>query len=87
MTGEAYHDLLRRLADRDPRGSLGYDGDPELAFAGIRALRGMGEFCETNQVTRLWNAGYSWARGASMAQVSAQATDKKDSGPGPPEPR
>ncbi len=70
MTGEAYHDVLRRLADRDPRGSLGLDDDPELAFAGIRALREMAEFCETYQVTRLRKAGYSWARIASMAGVS-----------------
>jgi hypothetical protein len=79
MTDEAYHDLLRRLAARDQRGSLGLDDDPELAFAGIRALRHMAEFCETYQVARLRKAGYSWARIAAMAGVSPQAMHHKHS--------
>ena len=87
MTEEADHDVLRRLAERDPRGSLGLDDDPELAFIGIRALREMAEFCETYQVTRLRRSGCSWARIASMAGVSAQALHKKHSKPAAAEPR
>ncbi len=43
---------------------------PDLAFAGIRTLRAMAEFCETYQVTWMRNAGYSWARIASWARIS-----------------
>jgi hypothetical protein len=79
MTDEAYHDLLRRLADRDPRGSLGLDNDPELAFAGIRGVRHMAEICETYQVARLRKAGYNWAGIAAMVGVSTQAMHHKHS--------
>jgi hypothetical protein len=47
MSDEIDQNLLRRLARSDPRGSLGLDEDPELAFAGIRTLRAMAEFCGT----------------------------------------
>ncbi len=77
MSHELDQDVLRRLAQSDPRGSLGLDDDPELAFAGIRTLRAMAEFCETYQVTRLRHAGYSWARIASWTGVSAEALHKK----------
>jgi hypothetical protein len=77
MSDDIDHDLLRRLTRNDPRGSLGLDEDPELAFVGLRALRAMAEFCETYQVTRLREAGYSWAHIASWAKVSPQAPHKK----------
>lgn len=79
MPDESHQDLLRLLAHRDPQGSLGLDDDPELAFAGIRALRVTAEFCETYQVARLRKAGYSWSRIASWAGVSPQALHKKHS--------
>lgn len=44
MPDESHQDLLRLLAHRDPQGSLGLDDDPELAFAGVRALRVTAEF-------------------------------------------
>jgi hypothetical protein len=37
----------------------------------------MAEFCQTHQVTRLRQAGYSWARIAFWAGVSAQALHNK----------
>jgi hypothetical protein len=69
--------LLRRLAQRDPQGSLGLDDDPELAFAGIGALPAMAELCESYQVTLLRKTGYTWDRIASWVGINAQALHKK----------
>ena len=68
---------LLELARRDPYGSLGLHPDPELAFIGVRALRELAEFCEGYQVSRLCEAGHSWARTAAWAGVSPQALHKK----------
>jgi hypothetical protein len=70
-------DQIEALTARDPYGALGLDDDPELAFAGIRALRQMADFCESYQVRRLRQAGHPWAEIASWAGVSAQALHKK----------
>ena len=61
----------------DPYGALGLDDDPQVAFAGIRALRQLAEFCERYQVRRLREAGHTWAEIAGWAEVSAQALHKK----------
>jgi hypothetical protein len=73
---EPEDDLVKALA-RDPYGALGLEDDPELAFAGIRALRQMADFCESYQVRRLRQAGHTWAEIAAWASVSAQALHKK----------
>jgi hypothetical protein len=39
-------DQIKALTARDAYGALGLEDDPELAFAGIRALRQMADFCE-----------------------------------------
>ena len=65
------------MARREPYAALGLDADPELGFAGIRALRDLAEFCESYQVGRLREAGHSWAGVAALAGVSAQALHKK----------
>ena len=70
-------DQVKALTARDPYGALGLEDDPELAFAGIRALRQMADFCESYQVGRLRHAGRTWAEIASWAGVSAQALHKK----------
>jgi hypothetical protein len=70
-------DRVEELTARDPYGALGLEDDPELAFAGIRALRQMAEFCERYQVRRLRQAGHTWADIAGWAGVSAQALHKK----------
>jgi hypothetical protein len=70
-------DQFKGLTARDPYGALGLEADPELAFAGIRALRQMAEFCEHYQVRRLPQAGQTWAQIAGWAGVSAQALHKK----------
>ena len=70
-------DQVKAMTARDPYGALGLENDPELAFAGIRALRQMADFCETYQVRRLRQAGHSLAEIASWAGVSAQALHKK----------
>jgi hypothetical protein len=49
-------DQLVQTVGRDPYGALGLD-DPEVAFAGVRALRQLAEFCERYQVSRLREAG------------------------------
>ena len=49
------------MAARDPYGALGLEDDPDLAFAGILALRHMAAFCESYQVRRLRQAGHTWA--------------------------
>jgi hypothetical protein len=53
-------DRLMETAGRDPYGTLGLDDDPEVAFAGVRALRQLAEFCERYQVSRLREVGHSW---------------------------
>ena len=68
---------LRQIKGRHPYGALGLEDDPELAFAGIRALRQMADFCERYQVRRLRLAGHRWAEIAGWAGVSAQALHKK----------
>ena len=68
---------LFELARHDPYGPLGLGPDPGLAFIGVRALRGLAEFCEGYQVSRLREAGHSWARIAAWAGVSPQALHKK----------
>ena len=73
-------DQLRQITARDPYGALGLEDDPELAFAGIRALRQMADFCETYQVRRLRQSGHTWAEIARWAGVSAQALHKKHAG-------
>ena len=70
-------DQIKAITARDPYGALGLDDDPQLAFAGIRALRQMAEFCERYQVGRLRQAGHTWAEIAGWARVSAQALHKK----------
>jgi hypothetical protein len=70
-------DQLVQTVGRDPYGALGLDDDPEVAFAGVRALRQLAEFCERYQVSRLREAGHSWAEIAGWAGVSAQALHKK----------
>jgi hypothetical protein len=54
-------DQIKALTARDAYGALGLEDDPELAFAGIRALRQMADFCESYQVRRLHQAGHTWA--------------------------
>jgi hypothetical protein len=54
-------DQIKALTARHPHGALGLEDDPQLAFAGIRALRHMAEFCERYQVGRLRQAGHTWA--------------------------
>ena len=73
-------DQIKALTARDPYGALGLDNDPDLAFAGIRALRHMADFCESYQVRRLRQAGHTWAEIARWAGVSAQALHKKHAG-------
>jgi len=70
-------DQVKAMTARDPYGALGLENDPELAFAGIRALRQMADFCESYQVGRLRQAGHTWAEIAGWAGVSAQALHKK----------
>jgi hypothetical protein len=68
---------LLKIAQQDAYGSLALGPDPELAFAGARALRRLADFCEGYQVRRLREAGHSWARIAAWAGVSPQALHKK----------
>jgi hypothetical protein len=70
-------DALWEVARHHAYGSLGLDPDPELGFAGVRALRQLADFCETYQVQQARAAGHSWARIASWAGVSPQALHKK----------
>lgn len=65
------------MARHHAHGSLGLDPDPVLAFAGVRALRELADFCESYQVRRLREVGHSWARTAAWAGVSPQAVHKK----------
>lgn len=60
---------LIEAADRYPHGGLGLDDDPEVAFAGFRALRQLSEFCERHQVSRLREFGHPWAEIAGGAGV------------------
>jgi hypothetical protein len=76
----AEHDQIKALTARDPYGALGLDNDPDLAFAGIRALRHMADFCESYQVRRLRQASHTWADIAGWAGVSPQALHKKHAG-------
>ena len=64
-------------ARHDAYGSLALDPDPELAFVGVRALRGLADFCEGYQVRRLREDGHTWAAIAAWAGVSPQALHKK----------
>jgi len=64
---EPEDDQVKAMTARDAYGALGLEDDPELAFTGIRALRGMAEFCETYQVRRLRQAGHTWAEIAGWA--------------------
>ena len=73
-------DQIKALTARDPYGALGLEDDPELAFAGIRALRQKADFCESYQVRRLRQSGHTWAEIARWAGVSAQALHKKHAG-------
>ena len=73
-------DQVKALTARDPYDALGLEDDPQLAFAGIRALRHMADFCESYQVRRLRQAGHTWAEIARWAGVSAQALHKKHAG-------
>jgi hypothetical protein len=68
---------VKAMAARDPYGALGLEDDPDLAFAGILALRHMAVFCESYQVRRLRQAGHTWAEIAGWAGVSPQALHKK----------
>jgi hypothetical protein len=68
---------VKAMAARDPYGALGLEDDPELAFAGIRALRQMADFCERYQVGRLRHAGHTLAEIAGWPGVSAQALHKR----------
>ena len=74
----AHHeDQIKALTAGDPYGALGLEDDPHLAFADIRALRQMADFCESYQVRRLRQAGHAWAVIAGWAGVSAQALHRK----------
>jgi len=68
---------LLEMARHHAYGSLGLGPDPELAFAGARALRELADFCEGYQVRRLREGGHSWAAIAAWAGVSPQALHKK----------
>jgi hypothetical protein len=70
-------EALWEMAQHHAYGSLGLEQDPELAFAGVRALRELAEFCEGYQVRRLREAGQTWAAIAAWAGVSPQAVHKK----------
>ena len=72
-----HEDQIKALTARDPYGALGLEDDHHLAFAGIRALRQMADFCERYQVRRLRLAGHRWAEIAGWAGVSAQALHRK----------
>lgn len=63
-------EALLEIARHHAYGSLGLDPDPELAFAGMLALRELVAFCEGYQVRRLRNAGHSRAAIAAWAGVS-----------------
>ncbi len=65
------------MARHHAYGSLGLGPDPGLAFAGVRALRELAEFCQGYPVRRLREAGHSWAQIAAWAGVSPQAVHKK----------
>jgi len=43
---EPGNDQIKAITARDSYGALGLQDDPELAFAGIGALRQMANFCE-----------------------------------------
>jgi hypothetical protein len=73
-------DQVKAITARDPYGALGLEDDPELGFAGIRALRQMAAFCERYQVRQLRQAGHTWAEIAGWAGVSPQALHKKHAG-------
>ena len=75
-----HKDRIEELTVRHPYGALGLEDDPQLAFAGIRALRHMADFCESYQVRRLRQAGHAWAKIAGWAGVRAQALHKKHAG-------
>jgi hypothetical protein len=77
---EPDNDQVKALTACHPYGALGLEDDPELAFAGIRALRQMADFCESYQVRRLREAGHAWAEIAAWADVSPQALHKKHTG-------
>jgi hypothetical protein len=68
---------VKAMAARDPYGALGLEDDPDLAFAGILALRHMAAFSESYQVRRLRQAGHTWAEIAGWAGVSPQALHAK----------
>jgi hypothetical protein len=70
-------ETLLEMARHHAYGSLGLDPDPELAFASVRALRELADFCEGYQVRRLREAGHCWARIAAWAALSPQAVHKK----------
>jgi hypothetical protein len=70
-------DSLFEIAQQHAYGSLDLDVDPELGFAGVRALRELADFCEAYQVRKSRAGGYSWARIASWAGISPQALHKK----------
>jgi hypothetical protein len=74
---EPVDDQVKALTARDPYGAPGLEDDPELAFAGIRALRHMADFCEHYQVRRLRQAGHTWTEISGWAGVSPQALHKK----------
>ncbi len=60
---------LEEITARDAYGALGLEDDPELAFAGIRALRQMASFWERYQVGRLRHVGHTWAEIAGWASA------------------
>jgi len=65
-------EAVSEMAQHHAYGSVGVDPDPELASAGVRALRVLADFCERYQLRRLREAGHSWAR-----IVGPQALHKK----------
>ena len=70
-------EAVSEMAQHHAYGSVGVDPDPELASAGVRALRVLADFCERYQLRRLREAGHSWALIAARAGVSQQAVHKK----------
>ena len=64
----------------DPYGALGLDDDPEVAFAGVRALRQLAEFCRIATSAGYVKSATGGRRFAGWAGVIAQALHKKHAG-------
>ncbi len=56
---------------------LAADEDVELGLVGVKALRDALEVCETYQVGRARQAGWTWAQIAQVLEVTPQAVHQK----------